>query len=369
MGVIGEYKRKLDHRLAERVFLDAQKDLLEGTLDRRRPISIVAKIVAITVIATPFLSFSFGAYLVWRDFPNAGGFIFGGLFMAVGIALVPRRARMPDGILRRGDLPDTFALLDDIAARIGTERITAVAFMPDCNAYMAQVRGERIVGIGGILWQMLGNEERGAVLAHELAHQANGDPARYGLTSRALGVLNGWLWYLEPDAPEVLTELLMYIPFLAVSGLYRLLLRLVYMESQRAEYLADAIGARAAGASGLVSSLQKLSIADTRLSKEFLGMHPNRAKGGVAMLDRLAAAITETPAEERERILSEARRKHSAIDNSHPPTDYRIAFLDLLPGPDVVPVPTDLLAKANLEIHPHLARIGDGILVDLQRDH
>ncbi|NNF77556.1 MAG: M48 family metalloprotease [Rhizobiales bacterium] len=348
--------------MGEAVFLNAQRDLVSGDIDRRRAASLAAKTVSVAVLATPFFSILLGIWLIALDFPNFILGVVGAIILALGAMLLPRRSRNRETTLTRSGLPKTFDLLDRIATEMGTEPATGVHIIPDLNAYMLHVRNERVMGIGAVLWHALPAEQRVAIIAHEFAHQINGDPARSGLTQKALDTLEGWLWYLEPDTGELFTDLVMMLPYLMAAGFYRLLVRLMFIESQRAEYLADAIGARLSGAGALQEALKTISLND-RIEAELRGMHANRTAGGIKMVHRLANAVSNTPEEERKDILDQVFAKKLSVDDTHPPTAYRLAFLDLLPAVgDTLRVGNDKMAAIDAELEPHFAKLGDEIL-------
>ena len=350
---------RLNRKLAETIFLAAQRDLVTGELDRPRAVPILANVIAVAVLASPVLIFALGATILWLGWPGLGTILIGGTLMALGVALRPRRRRIDGRIHRRADLPRTFALFDAVAARLGTDAPTGLVLDHDFNAAFRQTGAERVVVIGAILWRAAPPDERIALLSHELAHQLNRDPARSGLTSRALEVLAGWVWYLEPDADEVLVELLMYIPFLIASGTFGLLLRLVFAESQRAEYLADAISARASGSTPAKRLLERVSFSE-RIDAEILGLYPRTAAGGLAMIDRLANAVVDVPEDTRAEITARMRDQTWSLDATHPPTAYRLAFLDLLPETaDPLALSPDDMASVDDELAPHFATLGD----------
>jgi len=362
MRTVRAFKARLHAKFGEAVFLEAQKSLILRQIHRRSWHTVLANALALAILVTPILSLLGGIFLIVQAFPNLLAIVVGASLIALGIALMPRRARVSGTLLRRGQLPNTFLVLDQISEQLKTERVTAVQFYPDFNASMLHAQGERVVGIGVTLWQTLTPDERGAVLAHEIAHQANGDPARQGITAMALGVVEGWLWYLEPDADEFIAEVLMYVSFLLVGGLYRILLTLVYAESQRAEYLADALASKVAGVEAMKSSLVKLTIADERIAAELRGMHISSAPSGKELIDRLAASIAGAPEEYVRGAMAKAHDQALAIDQSHPPTHYRMAFLNLLGGEPQDQGLADAIGALDQELYEYISKAGTEIL-------
>ena len=101
-------------------------------------------------------------------------------------------------------------------------------------------------------------------------------------------------------------------------------------------------------------------------------MHVNRAPGGVEMIDRLARAINEASEEATEAQLQKMRDEKLAVDTTHPPSQYRIAFLELLrdAGEELDGASLDMTAL-DRELEPLIAKQGDRILRDMKEasDH
>ncbi|MGL5009680.1 MAG: M48 family metallopeptidase, partial [Paracoccaceae bacterium] len=137
-------------------------------------------------LAIPVIAIGAGLFLIWQLAPAILGIAFGALLIALGIFLLPRRPKLPDGLLRRADLPQSFAMLDEICAQLATPAITGIAIDTSFNAYVTEIGRERILGFGVIMWAALNDDQRLAVLGHEVAHLVNGDPARRGLIARLI---------------------------------------------------------------------------------------------------------------------------------------------------------------------------------------
>ena len=181
------------------------------------------------------------------------------------------------------------------------------------------VKKQNEIAIGVPLWRVMTPQERIAILAHEIAHFGNGDPARGTFMWLALQVVARWEYLLAPDenplyAPGLASMITAYMQFIArlpVSLLGQLLLYLQYHDHQRAEYLADGMAAKAVGVEAMQSSLKKLALMD-------------EAYGSVQSLYPFSK-------DQNGRIFDVTAAKETArVDATHPPTAYRIAFLGLL---------------------------------------
>ncbi|MBZ0152730.1 MAG: M48 family metallopeptidase, partial [Planctomycetes bacterium] len=95
----------------------------------------------------------------------------------------PRRVKFPDpGVpLRRQDQPRLWSMVDEVARAAGQEPPRQIFLVPDINAFVAErnsvlgLGGERIMGIGLPLLQVLTLPQAKSVIAHEFGHYHGGD--------------------------------------------------------------------------------------------------------------------------------------------------------------------------------------------------
>src|SRR5262249_31700201 len=127
-------------------------------------------------------------------------------------------------------------------------------FTHEYNAAITKVGLKRktYLTIGVPIWFVLDDQERIALLAHELAHAANNDFSRGLIVGTACESLERW--YVTFRASMIFLEISAGIAWLVLSGLRRLM----FEESQRAEYLADVASAQIAGTDATVRALTKL---------------------------------------------------------------------------------------------------------------
>jgi Zn-dependent protease with chaperone function len=186
------------------------------------------------------------------------------------------------------------------------------------------------------LWCALEPAERLAVLAHETAHFTNNDPARGRLPAAALMTLSNWIDIFDP--PELIdhgeNEIIIIDDrdlmgrilggtfgnfFKAITYAYE---RLVFADSQRAEYLADINAAKVSGKIAKQSALKKLIIlplANQALVKTYYdgGKH-------IPLFEIMAQAIHDPDPEQVQKRYVEAAKTLHTIDSSHPPTRFRL---------------------------------------------
>jgi Zn-dependent protease with chaperone function len=200
------------------------------------------------------------------------------------------------------------------------------------------------------LWAILDPEERIALVAHELAHNINGDANRGFFVGSAISSLLRWYWILHPRQLLADHELgLLAVPWhLLTYGVSQFiwfwaygLSHLLWRDSQRAEYLADAHAARVAGTAATLALMEKLHYEHTfvlALQRTALG-HEER------LFAAFRERIARMPQHELVRLKRVQQLELSRLDVTHPPTAYRIARLQAHP---TIPVET-ITESADME--------------------
>ncbi|HSB69216.1 MAG TPA: M48 family metallopeptidase [Candidatus Methylomirabilis sp.] len=208
----------------------------------------------------------------------------------------------------------------------------------DFNAAFGRVgwRQREVLYMGLPLWAILENEERVALIAHELAHGVNGDPVRGFFVGSAAAALARWYTLFRPDRiwdeskgiaglPAVPFNIAMLmlanLAWIAAVALSHLLWR----DSQRAEYLADRLAASISGTGPSRSLLRKLHYGETFA----LAIHRAVVSQGARsdILDNLRELGLKAPPREVERVTRVQQLEGSRLDATHPPSAYRIELL------------------------------------------
>ncbi|MBL8734641.1 MAG: M48 family metallopeptidase [Planctomycetes bacterium] len=187
----------------------------------------------------------------------------------------PRRVKFPDpGVpLRRQDQPRLWSMVDEVARAAGQEPPRQIFLVPDINAFVAErnsvlgLGGERIMGIGLPLLQVLTLPQAKSVIAHEFGHYHGGD-TRLGpfiyKTREAIGrtIVN----FRNLDS-------ILHKPFEWYGKLY---LRATFAISRAQEYAADALSVRLVGREPVLTALRRVNetgpLFDHYLEGEFLPM-------------------------------------------------------------------------------------------------
>ena len=374
----GRWRDRLNQRLGEQVFLQAQKDLFTGTELTQTTGTAIARLLAIAILCLPPLLILFGLWLVWWSGFAWATLPIGGIIIASGVFLRPRPDRLTERSFGAEDLPAFFALLNAVRSHIDGPGIDRVILFDQLNAYARQTAKPRanVLGFGIPLWAVMNGPERVAVIAHELAHFQNNDPNRTGMIYHGLATLDRWLYLINPEkralnqqwededltAARSLADIMLVPIVVAFTGLHHLLERLTYLESQRAEYLADTIGARVSGRAAAIEALELIQFEPlARLT--FARAYPLLGVTGISFLASMRDAMRDPPEDTRRTMLETMRAEKSSVDQTHPPTVHRIAFLELAKLPnDPVQDFAALAEAAHVELAEHAERIGRDLL-------
>jgi heat shock protein HtpX len=338
---------------------------------------LLAWLFAITVHSFTLALAILGVRLLVVGWLNLSA-ILGGLLLLIVWLLRPRFVKPPDEIAPREKLPTLYKVANDIAAVLGTSSVHGIVINEQFNAAFGQVgwRHRKIMYLGLPLFSILDAQERTVLIAHELAHSVNGDVSRGFVIGTAVDALVEWYRILYPDYSVVRVtgfEDLFLIPInlvrLILANIAQLgafiLVHLLYRDSQRAEYLADALAADVAGTEATLSMLEKSHLQKTyRLTVQKTALRRDSRN----FFDELKHNVTQVPEREMERIRRVTQLEDSRLDITHPPTVYRMKLLQNRPPSK----PQFVLSSSNLkqieqEIAPLQAKVQQK-LVDLYRE-
>jgi Zn-dependent protease with chaperone function len=300
------------------------------------------------------------------------------LFLAFGLRPRLGSFRRLANVRYRDDAPVLFGVLDQVAAEVGAKPVHGVVANGEWNASYSAVgwRRKRVVTLGLPLWDVLSADQKVAVLGHEFAHGVNGDARHGAVVGTSLATLARLHSSLLPGPrlrprPQMRTgtlDLLMQAGRALPRGVIRAVFTTEHLISrragQRAEYLADAIGARVASPASMADALDAIgtgretyrNVMERRASRR---SYPAGTGSGPAFLDELRSALQDIPENEKERRRRVNQHALRKADDTHPPTHLRIRMLRGLPprGASV------LLAaaqedKIRAELAADYARIG-----------
>jgi Zn-dependent protease with chaperone function len=268
------------------------------------------------------------------------------VFVVAGIALLclailmrPRLGRIPRDavVLDPAAAPRLFTLVNRVADRLGARPVRLIVLDARFNAAVGDVglRRRRVLWLGYPLWNVLNPAGRLGLLGHELGHCVNGDLRRGLVVGSSLSSLVELYRFLR-DGPgrsaggsvlvevaEVAARLLMRLlswPLLAIILIQE---RLLAQSGQRAEYYADQLAVRLAGARAVVSALETTDFADACLQE----LHTAVIRRDPDIWAACRAWLAEMSTADRERILERAGSERPRVDATHPPTRLRIAAI------------------------------------------
>lgn len=328
-------------------------------------------VLSVVVVASPYVFAAAGLGLFLFDFPNLLTLIFGFCFVSIGWMLRPRRQKMPPGALDLDSLPETFALLDQIAGQMAAPRVSKLVLTNEFNAFAAQIGKDNLIGIGSLLWLASDRQQRIALLAHEMGHLVNQDARRGALPAQALDTLDGWLHLVAPDFYQdtntgviereshgLIGDFLLGSLRMAIELVMLAVLKLYFASLQQDEYKADALAAQVAGV-GAKTALLDLMVRIEASAPLRSGILPRRDETGCGFLSRIAETPNRMPEDAVARAMNLHREEKMSLDATHPPTVYRKAFVDGLPN-ELLKNPLQFLQweAVEAELHEHFEKIG-----------
>ncbi|MFC8301553.1 M48 family metalloprotease [Micromonospora orduensis] len=322
----------------------------------------MASLLLLTAVLA--LAVTGGWLLVAFPFPNLA-ILPGAAMVGLAIVLRPRFGRLdPDlEVLSRDRAPELFGLIEEVATAIGAPAPDVVGVDNSINAYAGAVglRRRKVLCLGLPLWGSITTGGRVALLGHELGHFVNGDPRRGLLTQPAFTMLGSAADLFRPVRTTVgagLVEMLgdaigrafQWVLSRVLFVAYLLLVTLALRDSQRAEYLADELSARAAGTTAATDLL------DGQLATESLALAVRRESRAGHGPDRWRSALAQSREASADRLpllRQLSIRDNASLFASHPPIGLRRRMLAERPWRDPLVVLTEARAE---RIDAELAR-------------
>jgi Zn-dependent protease with chaperone function len=316
---------------AERLYRSLEgREVSRPGWDLRR---VSSYLLAVGVHASTLALVLGGLAIIVLGLPSVFLTLVGLVVLTLGLATRPRLGRLPTGSSRldRAEAPETWRLLDEVAAAVGMPPPDALLFNTDLNAatWTVGLRRRRVIELGMGLQSLLTPQELVGILAHEVAHGSNGDLRQGLVVGSAMRTLAEWGNALE-DVPDdqgepvesaaaqlatLMGAMLQIVPRTLLSTLQSLQFR----SSQRAEYLADQIGAEVAGSEAMTSALQALVLADPAWD----AMRRAAIRDEPDLWGSARSFRADLPPTEIERRGRAGRSHAHAVDATHPPTMLR----------------------------------------------
>ena len=323
----------------------------------------IAVTIAATLVHLVTVMLVIGSILAIKTWGDGywWGWVLGVLGILVAVAVRPqlwREVRKPRGMdercLKRETAPALFGLVERCAAQLHTPMPDYVLVDAQFNATTRNVgfRRRKVLTLGVPLWAVLSGPERVALLGHELGHHVNRDVTHGVWATTARRSLIEWIRLFNPRESmrervtrrrlnvtgpfEPLANVLMPAilvvafgpPFLIALGCYVWLTRLDLRCGQRAEHLADELGARLASSAAAISLAERLALAES------VTYYLRRLKSERSKEDpwpRLRAYIDSIPDHEKRRRMRLDEQRGTRIDSTHPANYLRRRMLAARP--------------------------------------
>ncbi|MDQ2839120.1 MAG: M48 family metalloprotease [Actinomycetota bacterium] len=328
---------RLSYRLAFRLD-QAQFRRFCTTLPTRPGFSVARAaliVLSLLLVGTALGSLVLGLWLIVAGFPSWWGLL-GLVFIGLAALLRPRPGRLPTPKrrLRREQAPSLFALIERVAEHAGTSVPDFIVLDQDYNAAIGSYgwRRQTVLWLGAPLWLTLDPGMRVAVLAHELGHSVNGDPARGRLVEPALNTFRrlaegfqgrnlGEIVNPNQRNPNIFLGIA-HLAMWAVSRFFFFVhLTVTAIASrghQQAEYLADRISTEVAGTEATEATLNQLLLARDILAS----LHYSAEAIGPAGWQSLARAHRQSVLAQLPQLQQFSRRS-TDLWSAHPPSGLR----------------------------------------------
>jgi heat shock protein HtpX len=324
-----------------------------------------AAVIATMVYAGALGIAAAGATMIAVGWPNAGLTALGAVLLGFGLVTCPRpfgRSRALRG-LRPESIPQLHAAIEQVARALEVSPPDIVLFDMRFNASWGHDgwRQRRVLRLGVPLLASLDVSQTIALLAHELAHERNGDARRGRIIGSSLASLSSVIGGLAPQRTQafrglavlgvLLANALLWLCRQPLRGLLALQVHLLFRDSQRAEYLADDLAASVAGTDAVIA-LHDSTLAATSVQTIIRRVTLTDDRAGSTLIDDLRAATSASDPEKRAERRRLARAERRRLDSTHPTTTSRIAVLEQRPSrrPTVV---LDAGAEAALDAELH----------------
>lgn len=343
-GIRGWRARRSDREVREEFERCAAADDIRALSDRRRGVAVTC---ALLVHLTTFALVAAAVLVAISPLLTLLRVIIAAFLVGLAFEVMPRVGKAPRGI----EIPETSATViwsgvRELCDQAGAHTPDRLFFDGSFNATygMWGLERRRYLTIGYPLWNVLDADERIALLAHEVAHDVNGDLRHSLVVGSALDSLQRWGRLLAESgsfAPRrtsvrsgglqrAASFLELFVPLLVapLCGLViiagTILRGISARTGQRAEYLADEMSLSAAGSSASLGCLTKLLLGESCMRE--LTNASRRREPDLWRSER--DFVESVPDYELARRRRVAGAKLLSIDGRHPPTELRIRFVE-----------------------------------------
>lgn len=349
---LDEFYKKLSDKHSKFLFERIKNNEIDISL-KIKPMRFLAYTISIIIILINFSLLLVGLYLLF-GWHNNVEILIGLMLLGLFWLSKPTIDKLPkDDFAEKKQFEELYKLVNLVCKKLNTSEVEGIIINEEFNAGITEfgISRKKVLWIGLPFWTILNNEEKVALLAHEISHCTNNDPNRSIITSKGIYILIDTANAIYPEhlIPRVysidngLTELLLEISkFLVVpiNLLLRtfahilwkgaeLLFSIVWLDSQRAEYLADLSGTKISGKNSAIDLMHKLSnsrILDFEIQK--LSVKTKKEIDKLDLFEILKNKVDILPEHEKERLKRLQEFEEHRLDSTHPPTHFRKLMLE-----------------------------------------
>ena len=295
--------------------------------------------ISIIVHAITLGMFLLGIYYLLKGSPLFINIPLGILLLGISWILRPRFPKLTskDKLLPREEYPGLYGFVDMISDEMKAPHLHGIVVDEVFSASVRQIGWQQkpVLVIGLPLWDVLDDQEIIFLVGHEIAHLVNGDPARSVITRTAIDSLSESHFLLHPGkifdfgrgiaaifiAPfNLIMFLLAQIPWV----LTYLLSHILWLDSQRAEYLADRLSAKLGGSRAAISTLRKLHYGQTYITS----VRESALNTDKDFFEIFSHRVSIMPEREKERLRRVQEMEGTRLNITHPPTPFRMRLLE-----------------------------------------
>lgn len=348
-----EFYKKISEKYGHNLFDQIKNEDFNKINKKITKTGVIVYSISILVILLNVVLLISGFYLLFLKEEYYIKFI-GLLCLGIFYLSKPRKVKMnKEKFISKAEFPELYKTVNLICKKLNTSEIEGIILDESFNASITEygLTKKKVLFIGFPLWSILNNDEKLALIGHEISHCVNGDPLRSKLVSTAMNILinTGWAIYPSSLKGDIMNPYIgglrsstlalsnyAVIPFnFALRGISHLLWKLAYflntliwINSQKSEYVADILGSSISGHKSAVSLMEKLSYEDLfHFELKKIVVKGKKEADKINIFKIVNEKIKNSPSHEIERLKRLQMKEEHRFDIKHPPTYSRILIL------------------------------------------
>lgn len=299
--------------------------------------TILAFIISGIVYAINLGFLIFGIFFFIKGADLFVYYLVGLIFIGIAWVIKPKIVKFKEKPLPRDEYKNLYTMVDNISQAIGASNIDGIIIDHKFNASFGRMgwRRKRILYIGLPIFSILDDQEKVALITHELTHDINKDNAKGFFIGTAVNSLITLYELLKPPFIfniNIITISILLLPYHIIQFVVArfiwlmsyVLCHLLWSNSQEAEYLADNLSANICGTESMVSMIEKLYYGNMYGS---VIQKVSLSQDSINFFDEFKTLVSNIPEKEKERIKRLEKIEDLQLNATHPPTFLRMQFL------------------------------------------